>query len=97
MIVTAIPATTWLPLCVMQAKPIRSARNTAVAIPAPSPNHTEPVVAETAAAANAAPSIFPSSPRSITPARSEKSPAIAANNNGVATRIVAASSKTMSV
>ena len=70
---------------------------TAVAIAAPSPSHAEPVTAETAAAAKAAPNILPSRPRSMTPARSENIPANAASSNGVATRMVAASTRTMRV
>ena len=97
MMFTAMPATTWLPRCVTQAKPSSSASATATAIPAPSPTHAEPLTAEAAAAAKAAPSIMPSNPRAITPARSENSPASAASSSGVATRRVAASSRTMRV
>ena len=60
-------------------------------MPAPSPTHAEPVTAAVAAAANAAPSILPSSPMSTTPERSEKSPPSAASTSGAAPRAVAAS------
>ena len=56
------------------------------------------MTAETdAGSKTAAPSIFPSSPKSITPDRSENMPASAASSSGVATRMVAASNRKMSV
>jgi hypothetical protein len=86
-----------LPRCVTQANAINNANTMPVPTPAASPTHAEPVTADTAAAANAAPSIFPSRPRSTTPARSENMPARAASKSGAATRIVAAKTRTISV
>ena len=96
MMLTAIAATTWLPRWVTQANAMTRASATAAATPAPRPSHAEPVVAATAAEANAAASILPSRPRSITPERSEKSPARAASTRGVATLIVAAKRRMIS-
>src|SRR6185436_19077821 len=87
---SAMPETTWLPWCVMQANPCTSPTSTAAAMPAASPSHAEPVTAAVAAAANAEASILPSSPMSTTPDRSEKSPPSAASTSGAAPRIVAA-------
>ena len=61
MMLSAMPETTWLPRLVMQAKPWTMARTIENAMPAPSPSQAEPVTAAVAAAANAAPSILPSS------------------------------------
>src|SRR5262245_11576248 len=88
-----MPDTTWLPWCVTQAKPCTRASSTDATIPAPSPAHAEPVTAAVAAAANAEPSILPSSPMSTTPDRSAKSPPSAARTSGAAPRTVAAASK----
>src|SRR5262249_48219732 len=86
----AIPETTWLPWCVMHAKPCTSASATEAASAAIRPSHAEPVTAATEAAANAAPSILPSSPMSTMPERSANSPPSAASTSGVAPRTVAA-------
>ena len=97
MMLTATAVTTWLPRCVTVANAMSNASTTAVATPAPSPSHAEPLTADTAAEANAAPSIIPSRPSATTPERSENIPAMAASTSGVATRIVAANKSTMSV
>ncbi len=87
----ATPLTTWLPRCVMQAKPCSSASASAAAIAASTPSQAEPVTEAVAAAKKAAISILPSRPTSIMPLRSENSPPMAQRMSGVAMRRVAAS------
>src|SRR3546814_8835090 len=85
----ATPLTTCSPRWVMQAKPCSRASATETAMPAPSASQAEPVTAAVLAAAKAAASILPSRLISMTPERSENSPAMAQNTSGVATRSVA--------
>src|SRR5262245_54702494 len=93
---SAMPDTTWLPWCVMQAKPWTRLTRTAAAMPAPRPAQAEPLTAAVAAAAKAEASILPSSPMSTTPERSEKRPPRDARTRGVAPRTVAAASSATS-
>ena len=86
---TARPLTIWLPRWVMQAKPCTSAMQTDTPAAASSPSQTDPLRLATAAAANALPSSLPSSEMSMTPERSEKSPARAQKMSGAASRRVA--------
>jgi hypothetical protein len=88
MMLSAIPETTWLPWCVMQAKPCTMASPIEKPMAVIRPTMAEPVTAALAAAANAAPSILPSSAMSTMPERSANRPASAASTSGVASRMV---------
>ena len=89
MMLIAIPDTTWLPRSVTLATPCTSPNMHDAATAAANPAQADPVAAATAAAAKAPTNILPSSPTSITPPRSENSPANPANTNGVEVRKVA--------
>ena len=74
-----------------RGQPVNGRQPSEAAIPAKSPNQTDPVAAAMAAEKKAAASILPSSPMSKMPARSENRPARQASSSGVAKRTVLSS------
>jgi hypothetical protein len=91
MMLTATPDTTWSPRWLTQATPCSQDNTTVVPRASSSAMAVEPKATPAAPAAKAANSILPSSPMSMTPARSDSSPASAHRISGVETRSVEAS------